>query len=59
MVCRVRVGLEWEEEAVTILQFSYAPGLGDTLNFSCYVDLDQSSTVNPPKYQKYQAYPKI
>ena len=44
---------------MAILQSSYAPGLGDTLNFSCYVDLDQTSTVNLQKYQKYQAYPQI
>ena len=31
-----------------ILQSSYAPRVGDTLKLSCYVDLDQASTV----YQK-------
>ena len=37
---------------------SNAPGRGNTLNFSYYVDLDQASTVYPQKYQKYQAYPQ-
>ena len=53
MVCRVKVGLEWEEEEMEILQSSYAPmgvggGGGDTLIFYCYVELDQTSTVYPP-----------
>ena len=42
-----------------ILQFSYAPSVRDALNFSCYVDLDQTSSVCPQKYQKFKAYPQV
>ena len=37
-------------------------GWGDTLNFSCYVDLDQASTVYPKKISEVlgiQCTPKI
>ena len=42
------VGLEWEEEEMKILQSSNAPRVRYTLKLSCFVDLDQASTV----YQK-------
>ena len=48
MVCRVRVGLEWEEEewrSYTVLL--RPPGMGGLSIFFCYVDLDQASSVNP------------
>ena len=41
------------------MESSYAPGKGGTLNFSCYVDLDQAFPHCKKKYQKYQTYPKI
>ena len=41
------------------LQSSYTPRVGDTLKLSCNEDLDQASTVYPPKNQKYQTCPPL
>ena len=41
-----------------ILQSSYVPRVGDTLKVSCYVDLDQASTVYPKNIRSSQAYKK-